>query len=387
MAGTSFEIVVLSSSPPPYYASSSPLNGSPRSPPRRVTMPASPLPALSPPVSPHKNIAGASVGSRKAAIPPDAIRGFATVGSLIRSEHFAQHEDISERQNAQLREGSTEGTRDVFAAKKKPKKRIATASVEDGDSKPKPKPRKSMADKDMTARDPELRLPAPKISPYFPPDIADAPVQGESADAAPKLTKSGKPRKPRAKKEKAEGDAEPKPKKTRVTKPKAGAKGAGKSQREDACIASAYLGEGADGSTTPRLATLLSETNHDLVEEDVSVWELPQSPQPRKKRAPRQKLPDTVAGGLDLQEAVSRRRDWTPPRDTAIASAFTDSVGKENKQTELDADNGNFTHMISNFTYAQPPSMPTTVTTTTSITETIATTKRRRVEVSIPSQF
>jgi hypothetical protein len=384
MAGASIDIVILSSSPPPHYAPSSPLNGGPRSSPRRVAMSASPLPALSPPASPLKKIAGASAASRKAAIPPDAIRGFATVGSLVRSEHFAQHEDITEKEDTQSRRGSTEDAGDVTPTGKKPRKRTATAPAQEGDAKPDPKPRlrKPKVDRDTTAPDPELRLPVPKKSPYFTPEVEDPPIPTEPVDVAANLTKAGKPRKPRAKKEKAERGAEPKSKKPRVAKPKAAAKEAGELQREDAGVTSAHFRELANESTPLGLSVRAAEGSNNIATEDASIWDVPPDPQPKKKRAPKQKPPAPVVESLDLEEAVSRRRDWTPPRDTAIASPFTDSVGKENKQLEPAADSGSFTHMISNFAYAQAPSLQSTVLPAASATGTMAVTKRRRVEVS-----
>jgi hypothetical protein len=394
MAGTSFDIVVLSSSPPAHdlYAPSSPLNGSPRPSPRRVAMPASALLTLSPPASPQKKTSGASgPSSRKASIPPDAIRGFATVGSLVRSEHFAPQVDdeSTTKQSAPRRRGSLENGTEDTASKKKPRKRAAAASTVDGDAKPKPKPKSrkpKAANQEATTiatHDPELRLPAPKISPFFPTEGSEISIESPTkpADPEPKLTKSGKPRKPRAKKEKAEGeDILPKPRKPRVTKPRANAKVVEDVQQEGACVESAHFRKddvlATSGPTTEQLTNVESAPL-----EDLSIWEVPQSPQPKKKRAPKQRPPAPVIESLDLDEAVSRRRDWTPPRDTARASPFTDSIGKENKQVDADAENGGFNHMISNFAYAQ--SLPAQITaTTTSTMGAKAVTKRRRVEVS-----
>ncbi|KAH6055083.1 structure-specific endonuclease subunit SLX4 [Parastagonospora nodorum] len=395
MAGASYDIVVLSSSPPAHdlYAPSSPLNGSPISPPRRVAMPAAPLPALSPSASPRRNTSGASaLGSRKADIPPDAIRGFATVGSLVRSEHFAQHfdDDIAGKDQEQSRKKSPEDVGNIAATKKKPGKRAATTSTADGEAKPKPKPRArkpKAADEEAVIIDPELRLPAAKVSPFFAAEGAPAAIEpsDEPVVDVPKLTKAGKPRKPRAKKENVGGEeAVPKPKRTRVTKPKAAkAKAGGKSQ-EEACVESAHFRKSEDtGDETVAgvLATRKSATTENVGSGEASIWDVPQSPKPKKKRAPKKPPPDPVINNLELDEAVSRRRDWTPPRDTAIPSPFTDSVGKENKQIEPDADNGGFTHMISNFAYAQALPAQVASTVADSATGTMAATKRRRIEL------
>jgi hypothetical protein len=393
MVGT-FDIVVLSSSPPmaPELAPSSPLYASPTAPPRRVPMSPPPLIDLSPLSSPKKRTTGASAAvSRKASIPPDAVRGFATVHSHVRSEHFAPQLD-DEIAEAQSRRASRDDTADTTAAPKKPRKRPAKPPATEDGAKPKAKPRtrKPKADKAIPTHDPELRPPPPKISPYFVNEGDDAPIEHptENAEAAPKLTKSGKPRKPRAKKEKIDGvNAEPKPKKPRATKPKTTTKTDGKTLRHDAVIQSAHFrreGQELDDEDAHGLGSL-QMTNHDKVAEDMSIWDVPQSPQPKKKRAPKKPLPDPVVESLDLEGAVSRRRDWTPSRDTTVASPFTNSVGKENKQADSAANGGTFNHLVSNFTYAQAPSAQITATTKPSTTATMAATKRRRVEVSSTS--
>jgi hypothetical protein len=317
------------------------------------------------------------------------------VGSLVRSEHFAPQvdDDNTENQPAPRRRGSLGDTAEDSAPKKKPRKRSAAASTVDGDTKPKPKPRArkpKAADQETTiaTNDPELRLPAPKISPFFLTESTETSIDPlpQPADPEPKLTKAGKPRKPRAKKEKVDGeDVQPKPRKPRVTKPKANAKVAGDTQREDACLESAHFRKAADKDddlAANRPTTEGPANAGDAALEDLSIWEVPKSPQPKKKRAPKKPRPEAVIESLDLEEAMSRRRDWTPPRDTARASPFTDSVGKENKQLDADTESGGFNHMISNFAYAQ--SLPAQITATmASTTGAKAVTKRRRVEVSL----
>ncbi|KAH7092589.1 structure-specific endonuclease subunit SLX4 [Paraphoma chrysanthemicola] len=358
-------------------------------------MPQSPLLSLSPPMSPQKKTSGASLaGSRKAAIPPDAIRGFATVGSLVRSEHFAPQLDdnTTDIQEAQSRRGSLKDS-EVTTTKKKPRKRTAVTPAEDGapKSKPKPRARKPKADKDSAiTRDPELRLPAPKVSPYFGDGDAQPPLDVTAATNEPtiKLTKSGKPRKPRAKKEKVGGgEAEPKIRKARVAKPKGAGKAVEKTEPDDACVQSAHFQKEPNTTDETTLHTLSKgHASETITEKDASIWEVPESPQPKKKRSAKPRPPVEVPENLDLDEAVSRRRDWTPPRDTVPASPFTDSVGKENKEMEPNVSGGQFTNMISNFAYAQLPASRSTVSTTASTTELTAVTKRRRVElVDVPS--
>ncbi|KAF1846193.1 uncharacterized protein K460DRAFT_355904 [Cucurbitaria berberidis CBS 394.84] len=398
MAGNSYEIVILSSSPPAaeLYAPSSPPNGYPAT--RRVAMSPSSHLAFSPPVSPRRRIAGASKTNLRAApIPDGAVRGFATVNSLIRSEHFANqlYDNLTEGQHAQSRRGSLEAAEGDVPASKKPRGRPTKKSTA-GDSdktKPKPRRRKATADKANTACDPELRLPASTKSPFFAEQDTEPQIepQNETAEITPGLTKSGKPRKPRAKKQKAESAEtaqEPKLKKPRVTKVKAAAKD-GKLQRDDASLVSAHFRDNAnrgEDQAANELGTLKSVEAQNMDVESTSTWEVPPSPQPKNKAPSKKRPSNPMEEALHLEEAVARRRDWTPPpQDTAVITPFTDSVGKENKHSAQDT-NGTFTHMLSNFAYAQSPSAPTMVEAAGSITKSMGLTKRRRVElVEVPS--
>lgn len=388
-----YDVVVLSSSPP----AASPLHDAPS---RRVAMLASSPLAFSPPASPLRLAAGASKSNARAApIPEGAARGFATVGSLIRSEHFTSRldDDFDAIQQAQSRRTSQDITEPPLAAEK-PKKRTTkksttttTATAADGSEKPKPKPRarkpKPKSEKEILDSDDELRRPPerPTKPPFFDDDDATEPLVEPAAPAAdaPKLTKAGKPRKPRAKKAKAAEDgteSAPKPKKPRVTKAKAGA---GKGKQGDASLVSAHFQDVADGGEGS--AARPSVEDHDTQVKPQSIWDVPGSPKPKKKAALKQRQPDPIAEGLELEEAVVRRRDWTPPPGTTIASPFTDSTGKENKTFSQNAD-GSFTNLLSNFAYAQSPSAQVATKSATAAPGAVAATKRRRIElVEIPS--
>ena len=341
---------------------------------------------LSPPSSPReKSHCVLTSGSRAAPIPEKATRGFATVSSLVRSEHFAQQldDDFAEIQQALSRRESLEGTEEGAAAAKKPKKRATktVTTIEGEKPKPKPKGQNQKADKELdnnnTILDPELRLPRTTRSPFFE-NAGDQTTTGTTTEPtanAPKLTKSGRPRKPRAKKEKPEnGNTEPKPKRTRVTKPKAAAK-AGKAEPEAADVVSAHFP--VDKYQVNNTTEVRVQVEADG--RDASMWEVPQTPRSRQK-APKQRPTDPLAGGLDLEEAVSRRRDWTPPRDTTAQSPSTISTGKENRPLTRGAMTGNFTHLISNFTY-ESPTPKVTNNTATPAEATKGITKRRRVEL------
>lgn len=383
MAGATYEIVVLSSSPPEPRAAS-PHNVPPR---RRVAMPPPSLLASSPPLNPIRTASGAStLVSRVAAIPEGAVRGFATVGSLVQSKYFA-HQPVETRP-AQSRRGPREGSIVDVMATKKPRKRATKKSTADGDEIPIPKPRerKPSISKASLVGDPELRLPIPTKSPFFDNDSIKS-TNATSAVPAPELTKAGKPTKPRAKKPKAvhEGaetveKAVAKLGRPRITKAKRGTTG-GTTDGRSASVVSAHLhGSTEKDAVAAHHLQIQEPVDTHIVGSQAAVWEIPQSPRPNKRVPPKQRPLDLAVEGLGLGEAVRRRRDWTPPRDTSIQSPFTDSVGKENAQRDTDL-NGNFTHMLTTFAYAQPPPLQTTASTNTSTAKAMAVTKRRRVEV------
>ncbi|OAL57447.1 hypothetical protein IQ07DRAFT_36093 [Pyrenochaeta sp. DS3sAY3a] len=342
MAGATFDVIVLSSSPPapaPHHPLSSQ-----HGPPRRVAMTASSPVAFSPPSSPKRASAGASrINSRAAPIPEGASRGFATVGSLVRSEHFASQVDTNF-----ARRGSLEVKEDDVPSLKKARKRAAPKTDGKGEKpKTKPRARKVKTDKDPAARDPELRLPPPKKSPFFDEDKSEPP---SGAQKDPKLTKAGKPRKPRAKKKKPEEAAQSCPKEAQ--------------------------------SAVDGLGTLIPLDDQNARLEEASIWEVPKSPPPRKKKVPKSRPPESFTEALDLDAAVTRRRDWTPPpQDTAIVIPSSGSIGKENKE---DTD-GAFTHLLSNFTYIQAPKALNETTKTATSEDIVTVTKRRRVDlVEVP---
>ncbi|KAL1798457.1 hypothetical protein ACET3X_002494 [Alternaria dauci] len=351
----------------------------------------SPLP-FSPAASPLRPIIGASRNNARAApIPEGAVRGFATVGSLVRSEHFTSRldDDFDAIQRVQSRR-TPQTTIEPALPVEKPTKRstkktATTAAATERSEKPKSKPRarkpKPKSDKEILDSDDELQRPAPRPtkSPFFDEKTSEPPIEAvvEAANA-PKLTKSGKPRKPRAKKQRPgeeEAESAPKPKKSRVSKAKAGA-------GKDASLVSAHFPGEADRDEAS--VTRPSNEVQDTHVEYPSIWEVPKSPRPKKKTAPKQRRPDPVEE-LDLDEAVVRRRDWTPPPDATIPSPFTDSAGKENKTLTHNAD-GTFTNLLSNFAYAQAPSAQAATKSAHTDTEVVAVTKRRRIElVEIPS--
>ncbi|USP76325.1 hypothetical protein yc1106_03599 [Curvularia clavata] len=391
MVGSTYDVVILSSSPP----AASPQHDAPS---RRVAAPGSSPLMFSPPASPLRTTSGASTTNPRAApIPEGAVRGFATVGSLIRSERFTSRldDDFTKIQEAHSRRREAEVAEPLETVElpRKPSTKKSTAAA-GGVERPKSKPRarkpKPKSDKEILDSDDDLRRPQRFTkSPFFDerPAESAAKVPSETADA-PKLTKSGKPRKPRAKKQKAEEEGvEPtaKPKRTRVTKSKAAAKGSTK-QANDAPVVSAHFQTGLERSegSTPRTDQQLIEAQHIVPDQPASIWDVPDSPQLKKATKRKERPPPSVAEGVGLDEAVARRRDWTPPRDTTIHSPNTNSTGKENRSSPHDAQ-GAFTNLLSNFAYSESHPVRIAAQEASLTGEVLATTKRRRVElVEIP---
>ncbi|KAJ6205926.1 hypothetical protein PSV09DRAFT_1196462, partial [Bipolaris maydis] len=389
MVGSTYDVVILSSSPPAI----SPQRNAPS---RRVAVPASSPLVLSRPASPLRSTTGASTTNPRAVpIPEGAIRGFATVGNLVRSEHFTSRldDDFTAIQEARLQRDTV----DVIENIEKPRKRSAKKSIAATDESEKPKPKsrarkqKSKSDKEIPDSDDELRRPQrPTKSPFFneePSESATKPPS-ETTDA-PKLTKAGKPRKPRAKKQKAEEEVvEPvvKPKRTRAAKPKKTAVKSGNEQSDDVSVVSAHFQTGVDkddGSTSVS-AQKSVEINDRSDGHPASIWDIPDSPRSKKVASLKQRPPNSVAEPLELEQALVRRQDWTLPRDTTTTSPNVDSTGKENISLAQNAED-DFTNLLSNFAYAQSPSAQTTTKAGCLAGEVMTTTKRRRIElVEIP---
>ena len=392
MARKEYTIVVLSSSPPVPDAYNSPHYAAPT---RRVAMPPSSPFALSP-LSNSRASTPTELpsSSRTAPVAEKTTKAFATVGSIVCSEHFAQQPDaaVADAQQIPSLGGSIKVTGERAVDVKKPRKRATKkVTVVDGENpKPKPRGRKPKADNEVNnhniSPDSELRLPRARCSrksPSFESPEGQTAVETTTDPVpphAPRLTKSGNPRKARAKKEKLEiGNTEvgPKPTKLRATKPKAGAK-AGKVLRKPADITSAHFPVDKDNAL--KIITGEAGTAGKADTHDASIWDVPQSPRSRRK-ALKRRSPDSLAEGLDLEEAVSRRRNWTPTRDTVAQSPSVVSTGKENNKTLANGTlDGPFTNLLSNFAYESPS---TKVSSDTAISAAVipSITKRRRVEL------
>jgi hypothetical protein len=377
MALTTFDIVVLSSSPPenawasataaaPQSLSPSPLSNT-----HRVGMPApSPL-QLSPRVSPLRKSAGAlKTGSRAATMPEGALRGFATARSLVAD---CEDEELQEFDWGLIGKGKAadeqrKGTRQ--SAKLIRQDRAAGGDAEV--PKPKPRVRKPKVDKGSTKlATARKRAHAPTESSHFATSAAIDAV--DALDDPPAKTKTTKPRKSRAKKTPADGETQTTIKKAKVTKPRSSTKAAKAAREKTSLVVSAHFGDTTDidGPKT---------TTEALVGDD-SIWDVPMSPSGRKKGPPIQQPIDDKP--LELDEAITRRRDWTPIRDTEPLYVLTESAGKENESAAVVGDKDSFTSLLSGYSYTR---LDPTFDATTSISqmpERKGITKRRRVEVCL----
>ncbi|KAF2876012.1 hypothetical protein BDV95DRAFT_563211 [Massariosphaeria phaeospora] len=365
MAGRTFEIVVLSSSPPP-GAVSSPPNTPPASR-RRVPLasllPQSPLQLRG---ATRMTAGTLKSGSRAAAIPEKALRGFATAGELVRSQHLDARPDNDMRDEQSLAAPS-----EAPGAKAKKGRKPAPKLAADGEGEPpkkKARARKPKANKDGSVQ-------GATTSTYFTEPIHIAPTEPAAESAAPTPAPQPKPaktRKSRAKKtESAGGETQTTLKKAKITKPRGATKQTSKSRVKDADILSSHFGDG----NASAIGTKADARRVDGRNEDDSIWEVPESPQRKEMDAP----------CLDLEEAVARRRDWTPTRDTGLSAAtLPDLANTTDNPPAVAVDKGEFTSMVSGFAYPDAESGPASLAAAkVDNPESAATTTRRKVDLVV----
>lgn len=346
-----FDIVLLSSSPPTSsggrrYAATPPSNQ------QRVMTPAHPSLLLESNESTKKDTSGAlKSGSRAAPIPHGAERGFATASSLVKSHHF------NDEPEAEADIEPTEKVQPKRKARKLPRDDNDTDLIE---SAVKPKPKKTRRTKPSTggekaATNASSRPETATTSSHF--TILDAPVSGTT-------TSTSKLRKPRVKKatksitESTTAAADdPKPKRQRKSRVKVGI------NKDD-----------TSGTAPPKAA--LTKLDDD------GEREVPNSPARTKSTRRKRTSQALVDEALDLEEAVVRRQDWTPVKDTCTNVLGSDSVTKELEG--LDPSVNTFTSMVSSFAFADAPVQLDAVARPVVLGD-VETTKRRRVElIDIP---
>lgn len=394
-AMATFNLVLLSSSPPTSSGTGRLHAATPPSNQQRV-----PMPALSPidgsPFESTKTTSSDALksGSRAAPVPEGVARGFATAGSLVKSHHFGFDidEELADLRSAQLRRNDLPSSKDVEKQPRKPRKRAIKAAETGEAAEPmpkKPRARKPKADKDGLIHNAGTRPEASTTSSQFANSTAVADSIQPLAESAPpvpptaKLTRSGKPRKPRAKKEKAEdGGNETIFKKAKVTKPKGAGRSNGKAQQKATGAVSEHFQTGDVGDGDAKGTESVQQKPDISYEVDETLRGVPTSP--RRKATPplKQPSPNGMHTELDLHDAVPRRRDWTPAKDTAPRSPFTDSSSKENNPLALETDNGSFTNMVSTFAFADN-GITSAVNSKAASLEGAGVSRGRRVEVCI----
>lgn len=390
MAGTSYDIVVLSSSPPEARDAAAPRPLSPASAPqRRVAMPATSSRSLSPLPSPQRPPPGAlRSGSRAVPVPEGASRGFATARSLLADIDISGAGLSAIEQAIEARRAPTgpEGT--IKATK--PRKPRAKKAVDGEAAAEKPKAKRGRKPKASNAEQPlegalHAGVAATATSSHFVRASTDNVVA--EAEAPPPEPKTVKTRKPRAKKAAADGsEIQTTITTAKVTKPRAPRKTSKKAQEKVAEVVSAHFRSRdlAGDTAVPeqqQLATT-TEAGPSAVGEE-SIWEITTGPPARSRGPPKQKPPDADSNlPLDLDAAVERRREWTPPADTVREDMLISSTSKEHLPGATGADNSAFTSLLSGFAYARLGGQSEQQTAKEASVEAVNLTKRRRVDVS-----
>lgn len=391
MAGATYDIVVLSSSPPDSHDAAPPAPASPAE--RRVATPPSPLLSSSPLLSPRGATSGAlRSGSRAAPVPTGTERGFATARSLLADININDR-GLSAIEEALEHARAPTGPANTIKAsnpprKRAPKVRNASGLADKPKATAKPRGRKAKATSAelVTGRVSNLEATDATTSSHFatvPAADATAPTR-ETAKSPSELQPAKAPRKPRAKKA-ATGDcgAQTTIKRTRITKPRASTKTAKKAQEAAAEVLSAHFrarGTG-DDAVDSRQTHVANSGFQNPQTSDASLWDVPLSPSTRSNGPPKQRPPDADLS-LDLDAAVSRRRDWTPPPESVHQEILSGSVGKENRPDAIGLGKEGFTSMLSGYSYAHSAVQSVQLASNSVSSEAPAAMKRRRVEVS-----
>ncbi|KAF2649073.1 hypothetical protein K491DRAFT_783598 [Lophiostoma macrostomum CBS 122681] len=376
MAG-SFQLMLLSSSPP---GSSGGLRCfSPRPPAQqRVAMAPPAHQTPSPPETTKTKTPGAlQTGSRAAPISDGAPVGFATAGSLVKSRHFALDADHDSAGigPAQSRHSSLQHADTAAEAPKKRRRLSTKAAATSSMAHVEPKrPRARNANKGKS-HNAASRPAASTTSAHFSETAAPAidPID-ETAPPAPANSKSAKPRKPRAKKQQS-----------KVVKPKTAATSRGKAAPKAPATVSGHSPQETFNSNSGngKVAGGMQGRTEVPDSEDDSIYELPSSPRYMPSPSKNLILPYPLQQAHDLDEAVTRRRDWTPTRDTGSRAALEGSTAKEN--IPLPTKPAAFTSIISGYAFAdaQPLSKADQEV---AHNQEVRVTKKRRIElIEVPA--
>jgi len=396
METATYDIVVLSSSPPDRQDAIV-RELSPVSPfARRVATQAMSSPPLSPLPRPSSPSIGALKSGSLAVSAPDGVaRGFATARSLLADIDVNQAFANTERAQEGVRHAVCHA-KDECRAKKPREKLMKEFDAEDGAERSEPipklkvKPRqraRKTTDKAKMQQDASRIKPPLTTSSHFGKARSDSSVPSVvNPTAPPPEKKAAKPRKPRTKKPSGDENeiSAPAMKKKRTAKPRAPAK-SGRGMQETAVVMSAHfpLPSAEDSLIRAQRQDTENGKAQNMQPIDEAIWAVPPSssggtvaPQKQNPRSSENHEP------LYLDEAVSRRRSWTPPLDTGAQQILASLAGKENSSVVHSAEQSGFTNLLPRFAYANADAGPKTQASKPMPPEVVKAAKKRRVEVS-----
>lgn len=341
-------------------------------------------------------------------MPEGASKGFATASSLIRSSHFNLESigEASDLHNAQpsrkatggVGEGSKkakgrvgrhrspsgEPTSNITVRKVKGRKKqadkgtgtegagVSTLGITEfshftkiiskdvdlsgsletshtGDAGPKrPRGRKPAVDKAQRAPKTISRTSTPRIVSHT--DLTE-PQETEMSPKLPNVTSKAKTTKPKStatKRKTAKRDTEGGVK-AKVSKETKAPKAVGATKSRGRVSKNAVE---AVSKHFPTVNGAARRGSGSTVAEDESIWDVPAIPTESKQNSGEKGAPPNSDCHLDLEEAVARRRDWTPVKDSNRRNDFTDSSEKENMTVDVNQ-NKQFTSILSNYAFAE----------------------------------
>ncbi|KAL1596581.1 5'-flap endonuclease [Paraconiothyrium brasiliense] len=312
-------------------------------------------------------------------------RGFATARSLL-ADIDINSRGLNAIEEALESTRAPTGPENTIKASKPRKRAPKTKAADAGKNAEKPKPKANprgrkpkTTDAEQPAGDASNAGTTITTSSHFARLPATDVAASTRESVAPALElKISKPRKSRAKKATTDdSEIQSTIKKAKVTKPRA-TRVTKKTQEEAAGVVSAHFrphDPGDDAVGTDQGKIIHVGTLDSRIDE-ASIWDVPLSPS-RRKGSLKQR-PADLGLPLDLDEAVSRRRNWTPPPDSLRQEVLTSSTGKENRPVQ---EKESFTNLVSGYSYARLDNQSEASTTKPNSTEVVGAMKRRRVEL------
>lgn len=369
---------------------------------QRVIMSSSSPDLPSPSTFFSRNVSSALRSSSRAAqVPDDAITGFATASSLIKSHQLSLSvEESPAKQKAKRQKGSlAQVDANTRAPPKKPSRRSTTKAPQPNDDPISKRPRKKDAgilDKDHgNIRTFDCPLATTKLSEAQPSILASI----EQVDIpAPKSapSKQRKPRKPKAKSE-----AQTKLKKGRITKPggrSIPSKNIDLSQdgaieaKLTGAVAEHFLRKQSLGTTRDNDYQILKTESPPTVE-GFGKGVVADSINSTHTNVLREILKEaksaiTVEEAPTSERALKRRTNWTPIKDTEpIETEDVESTKQEAESLSPLSVKNSFANRLADYAYSENTE-PDSAAISMGYASGTALTKRRRIEVRAPmSQF